>query len=64
MQKVRIKKNGRELMVDNNVAHTLIDSGVADLVTKEGKTVSISKGIFEAPKDKMISPARKKIRNK
>ena len=54
MRQIKLKSTGEVLEVENNVAHSFIDRGLATL----------SKGLDKPKKDKMISLKRKKVRKK
>ena len=56
-QEVIIKKTGKKKRVENNIAHTMIEKGEAILASQK-------KAFDEAPKDKMISEKRIKVRKK
>lgn len=55
MKTLRIVKTGKIVKVENGIAHGMIDRGEAELVSKE---------IGKAPKDKMMSKNRTKLRTK
>ena len=62
MQTLLIKKTGSIVIVSNNIAHGMIESGIAVLTKKAFGTKE--KAIEHAPKDKMVSNKSKNLRKK
>jgi len=54
MRKIQFKNSGKVVEVENNVAHSFIDRGLAVLY----------KGFDEPPKDKMVTIKKNKVRKK